>query len=45
MHTYQTQQHRPVHRRRSFHFVPYEGHPADPKVADGPCVPMPLAEQ
>jgi hypothetical protein len=28
---YKTQQHRLVHRGRSFHFVSYEGQPADPK--------------
>ena len=29
MSKYKTQQHRLVHRGRSFHFVSYEGHPAD----------------
>lgn len=28
---YKTQQHRLVHRGHSFHFVSYEGQPADPK--------------
>jgi len=28
---YITEQHRLVHRGRSFHFVSYEGHPADAK--------------
>jgi len=28
---YKTQQHHLVHRGHSFHFVSYEGHPADPK--------------
>jgi len=32
MNTYKTQQHHLVHRGRSFHFVSYEGQPADPKV-------------
>ena len=32
MSTYQTQQQHVVHRGRSFHFVSYEGHPADPKL-------------
>lgn len=31
MSTYKTQQHRVVHRGRSFHFVSYEGRPADVK--------------
>ncbi len=31
MSAYKTQQHRLVHRGRSFHFVSYEGHPADVK--------------
>lgn len=32
MSTYQTQQLHVVHGGRSFHFVSYEGHPADPKL-------------
>ncbi|MGA2382607.1 MAG: hypothetical protein ABSG61_04150 [Gemmatimonadales bacterium] len=31
MSSYKTQQHHLVRRSRSFHFVSYEGHPADPK--------------
>jgi hypothetical protein len=31
MSAYKTQQHHVVHRGRSFHFVSYEGHPADVK--------------
>ncbi len=31
MSSYKTQQHHLVRRGRSFHFVSYEGHPADPK--------------
>jgi hypothetical protein len=31
MNSYKTQQHRLVRRARSFHFVSYEGSPADPK--------------
>jgi hypothetical protein len=31
MSSYKTQQHHLVHRGRSFHFVSYEGQPADPK--------------
>jgi hypothetical protein len=31
MSAYRTQQHRLVHRGRSFHFVSYEGQPADEK--------------
>lgn len=30
--TYQTSQHRLLHRGRWFHFVSYEGRPADPKL-------------
>jgi len=31
MSSYKTQQHHLVHQGRSFHFVSYEGHPADAK--------------
>jgi hypothetical protein len=30
MSAYKTEQHRLVHRGREFHFVTYEGHPANP---------------
>ena len=39
MNTYQTQQHHLVHRGRSFHFVSYEGHPADPKLEQADVPP------
>jgi hypothetical protein len=32
MSSYQTEQHRLLHRGRWFHFVSYEGRPADPKL-------------
>jgi len=39
MNTYQTQQLHLLHRGRSFHFVSYEGHPADPKLEQSDMPP------